>query len=93
MWCDASCTQSASGAIAHYLAEQAKALSTNSTPQRTPLENLSANVSNELSNRLLEAVAVYKQDLEYIKDGQYKLPWDMTTLSHRQYNPLFVLGK
>lgn len=25
--------------------------------------------------------------------GLYKMPWDMTTLGHRQYNPLFVLRK
>ena len=25
--------------------------------------------------------------------GLYKLPWDMTTLGHRQTNPLFVLQK
>lgn len=25
--------------------------------------------------------------------GVYKLPWDMTTYGHRQYDPLFVLTK
>lgn len=36
---------------------------------------------------------MWKQDLENIKNGLYKMPWDMTTLSHRQYNPLFVLSR
>jgi hypothetical protein len=36
---------------------------------------------------------MYKQDLDAIKQGAFKLPWDMTTISHRQYNPLFVLSK
>jgi hypothetical protein len=27
------------------------------------------------------------------RDGTYQLPWDMTTVSHRQYNPLFVLSR
>lgn len=85
--------QSASGAIAHHLAAQARALTSSSSAERTPFENLSANAANELSNRLFEAVAVYKQDLENIKRGMYKLPWDMTTIGHRQYNPLFVLNK
>jgi hypothetical protein len=29
----------------------------------------------------------------YSPQGVYKLPWDMTNPSHRQYNPLFVLGR
>jgi hypothetical protein len=60
---------------------------------RTPFQNLSENASTEVSNRLYEALAMYKQDLEAIKQGAFKLPWDMTTVSHRQYNPLFVLRK
>lgn len=28
-----------------------------------------------------------------LRDGTYQLPWDMTTVSHRQYNPLFVLSR
>ena len=34
-----------------------------------------------------------KQDLAAIRAGEYALPWDMTTLSHRQYNPLYILRK
>jgi hypothetical protein len=63
------------------------------TRQRTPFENLSANATAELSNRLAEAVAMYRQDLSAIKQGQYKLPWDMTTLTHQQYNPVHVARK
>ena len=36
---------------------------------------------------------MYSQDLENIQSGAYKLPWDMTTPSHRQFNPLFVARK
>eukprot|EP00878_Enallax_costatus_P019970 GHUV01021087.1.p1 GENE.GHUV01021087.1~~GHUV01021087.1.p1 ORF type:complete len:502 (+),score=114.24 GHUV01021087.1:180-1685(+) len=84
---------SAGGAIAHHLSEQFSALSSSKEAARTPLQNLSANATSELTNRLAECIAVWKQDLENIKKGLYKLPWDMTTLSHRQYNPLFVLSR
>eukprot|EP00191_Tetraselmis_sp_GSL018_P014080 CAMPEP_0177587304 /NCGR_PEP_ID=MMETSP0419_2-20121207/5565_1 /TAXON_ID=582737 /ORGANISM="Tetraselmis sp., Strain GSL018" /LENGTH=470 /DNA_ID=CAMNT_0019077315 /DNA_START=166 /DNA_END=1579 /DNA_ORIENTATION=+ len=40
-----------------------------------------------------ESYECFAQDIQNINKGIYKLPWDMTTLSHRQYNPLFVLGK
>ena len=61
---------------------------------QTPLENLSRNAQAELLNRLQEALAVYRRDLQYIQDGKYKLPWDMTDFPrHRQFNPLFILNK
>lgn len=31
--------------------------------------------------------------LSLLHAGAYKLPWDMTTLSHEQYNPLWMLGR
>jgi hypothetical protein len=40
-----------------------------------------------------EAVATFHQDWEVIKAGHYKLPWDMTTPSHQQFNPLHVLSR
>ena len=52
-----SSPQSASGAIGHHLAEQLTALTSGSSPKRTPFENLSANARNEISNRLYEALA------------------------------------
>eukprot|EP01024_Parvocaulis_polyphysoides_P051197 TRINITY_DN5028_c1_g1_i2.p1 TRINITY_DN5028_c1_g1~~TRINITY_DN5028_c1_g1_i2.p1 ORF type:complete len:359 (+),score=23.96 TRINITY_DN5028_c1_g1_i2:146-1078(+) len=33
----------------------------------------------------------YRQDLDNIRVGLYKLPWDMTTLENRQFNPRYVL--
>jgi hypothetical protein len=33
------------------------------------------------------------QDLANIKAGSYKLPWDMITPTHRQFNPAFVARK
>ena len=35
----------------------------------------------------------FQQDLAHIKAGHYKMPWDMTTLTHRQYNPLYAAAK
>ena len=32
------------------------------------------------------------QDYKNIEAGLYKLPWDMTTLRNRQYDPLHVLS-
>lgn len=59
----------------------------------TPLTKISSNATSELSNRLAEGFGMHQQDLEAIKSGAYKLPWDMTTLTHRQYNPLYILSK
>jgi hypothetical protein len=36
-------------------------------------------------------VCIVCRDLEYIKAGRYKLPWDMTGFpAHRQFNPLYM---
>lgn len=79
---------SAGGALLHHLRTQL------STPgAATPFQNLSANMSNEIANRMFEGIAMYQQDLENIKAGAYKLPWDMTTINHRQFNPLFALNR
>eukprot|EP00775_Hariotina_reticulata_P007520 gene7520-7731_t len=83
----------AAGAVSHHLATQLRALSTNTSAPRTAFDNLSRNAGTELANRVYEAIGMFKQDLQNIKDGKYKLPWDMTTPSHRQYNPLFILNK
>jgi hypothetical protein len=40
-----------------------------------------------------EVYATFQQDLRLIKEKKYRLPWDMTTPGHRQYNPGFVLGE
>lgn len=31
------------------------------------------------------------QDYKNIEAGIYKLPWDMTTLRNKQYDPLYIL--
>lgn len=36
---------------------------------------------------LAEAMLQYYQDYENVKEGRYALPWDMTTPTHRQFNP------
>lgn len=33
------------------------------------------------------------QDLENIEAGLYKLPWDMTTVTHKQYNPFYMIRR
>ncbi|KIZ07181.1 hypothetical protein MNEG_0776 [Monoraphidium neglectum] len=81
-------TTSAAGALAHHLSEQLSG-----GGRRTPFQNLSANAQAELTNRLYEGVAMFQQDLAAIKAGAYKLPWDMTTPTHRQFNPLYVASK
>eukprot|EP00879_Flechtneria_rotunda_P014865 GHRR01015532.1.p1 GENE.GHRR01015532.1~~GHRR01015532.1.p1 ORF type:complete len:444 (+),score=155.17 GHRR01015532.1:980-2311(+) len=83
---------SAAGAVAHHLATQVQALR-NGESVRTPWDNLSANAGAELTNRLAEAIAMWQQDLANIKAGWYKLPWDMTTLTHRQYNPIYIMSR
>jgi ubiquinone/menaquinone biosynthesis C-methylase UbiE len=42
---------------------------------------------------IAEALTMYYQDWCCIEAGVYKLPWDMTTPTNRQYNPLFVLDQ
>ncbi|KAG2447858.1 hypothetical protein HYH02_007314 [Chlamydomonas schloesseri] len=64
-----------------------------SGPKETPFTRLSANASKEFGNRAAEAIATFQQDYDNIKSGAYPLPWDMTSPSHRQYNPLNVLGR
>lgn len=39
-----------------------------------------------------QAVATFKQDLQYIKDGYFKAPYDMS-LRHRQFSPGYVADK
>lgn len=83
--------QGALGATAHHLYTQLT--SRGNGDVRTPLQNLASNATAEVQNRVYEGIAMYRQDLASIKSGAYKLPWDMTTLTHRQYNPLYMLNR
>lgn len=38
-------------------------------------------------------MGAYEQDLRLIKEGAFKLPWDMTTPGHRQFNPLYIASQ
>ena len=38
-----------------------------------------------------ETFTAFQCDLRNIKEGAYKLPWDMTTPGHRQFDPIFAL--
>lgn len=42
---------------------------------------------------LAEAMLSYYQDFENFKEDRYSLPWDMTTLTHRQFNPFYIFRK
>ncbi|KAL4522390.1 hypothetical protein Ndes2437B_g07203 [Nannochloris sp. 'desiccata'] len=39
---------------------------------------------------LAEAFLAYYQDYESIKEGKYGMPWDGVSLTHRQFNPLYI---
>jgi hypothetical protein len=39
---------------------------------------------------LAEAFLAYYQDYESIKEGKYGMPWDGTSITHRQFNPLYI---
>lgn len=45
-----------------------------------------------LGYNLGEVSAMYLQDFENIRRGEYKLPWD-ASVRHRQSNPLFIANK
>jgi len=90
------------GALAHHLvatAARARAPANGSggaTAVKTPLENLTSAGAREVTNRLAEAVALYRQDLAEVRGGSYALPYDMTALDPRtnaQYNPLAIAGR
>lgn len=40
----------------------------------------------------VEPLTMYYQDFNNIEAGLYKLPWDMTTLRNKQYDPFHVLS-
>ena len=42
---------------------------------------------------LAEAFLSYYQDYECIKEGKFAFPWDAASLTHRQFNPLYILRK
>lgn len=49
-------------------------------------------VDGDVASRLLlEAAMVYEADYAAISRGEFKQPWDMSSLSHRQYRPRFAL--
>jgi ubiquinone/menaquinone biosynthesis C-methylase UbiE len=84
------------GALAHHLVATAENARSSSSSAPTPLQNLTQAGAKEVTNRLAEAVALYRQDLAEIRAGSYALPYDMTTLDPRtnaQYNPLAVAGR
>jgi hypothetical protein len=37
-----------------------------------------------------EVIGTYISDLRLIKAGIFRLPWDMTTIGHRQFDPFYI---
>lgn len=49
-------------------------------------------VDGDIASRLLlEAALVYEADYAAVAAGEFKLPWDMATPTHRQYTPGYAL--
>lgn len=82
--------QGVASLVAHHVREQ---MTGNPTGKPTVLQNTLSNASAEVINRLYEGIATFQLDLANIKAGVYKLPWDMQTLTHRQYNPLYIMNR
>ena len=57
------------------------------------LSRFAGTAPRELVSRVSECVGTWQQDKEAIDEGVYRLPWDMVTLSNRQYNPIWSLLK
>lgn len=69
----------------------ARAAASSSSSSTEAMSRMEAIARNGWQGPLAEAFLSYYQDYENIKEGKYILPWDMTTATHRQYNPLYVL--
>lgn len=76
--------------LASLLVTRAAAGRDTEAPALTRFEEM---VRRSWSGPTTEAMLMFWQDHENIKEGRYVLPWDMTTPGHRQYNPLFVLQR
>ena len=53
-------------------------------------------IAEESSVESVPTFALYRQDLQEVRDGSYALPYDMTSLDPRtnaQYNPLAIAGR
>ena len=49
-------------------------------------------INGDIASRLLlEAALVYEADYAAVAAGEFKLPWDMATPTHRQYTPGYAL--
>lgn len=79
------------GLVAHQLYEDSSGQS--GDPVKTPLQTLSSRATEEAQWRLAEAYQTYQEDLANIQAGRYLMPWDMTTMTHRQYNPLYIMQR
>ncbi|QDZ17740.1 S-adenosyl-L-methionine-dependent methyltransferase [Chloropicon primus] len=68
-------------------------LASNRTSSEETNSKLLANITTNSGLRLyVEALQMFRQDFANIKSGYYALPYDMQ-LSHRQWNPLFVMQR
>lgn len=67
--------------------------SSSSTETSSMLQRFMGAAPRELISRVSECIGMWQQDKKAIDAGFYKLPWDMVTLSNRQYNPLWAILK
>lgn len=83
-------SQAAAGLVAHEVAEMIRGDLPADASTAFGRITTRGGPGSQLSNLASEAVASWEQDYRFIEQGLFKLPWDMTTLSHRQYSPLFA---
>jgi ubiquinone/menaquinone biosynthesis C-methylase UbiE len=83
------------GLIAHDLTDKVSgtASSKSSSDSSSMLNRFAGAAPKELISRVSECIGTWQQDKKNIDEGHYKLPWDMVTLSNRQFNPLWALLK
>ncbi len=95
--------QSASALVAHTLSEVVArgpgvlgggAAGGDGQPRaELPAVRMARNANLEASMRLWENYGTWQQDLEWIRDGLYKYPWDMEDVRASQYRPDNVLSR
>lgn len=89
--------QAVAGLVAHHAYETAQGSSRSPSDPviKTPLTSMTTSGAGvgELTGRVAEALETFKQDYGNISSGAYGLPWDMTTVQHRQYNPVWQLRR
>lgn len=91
--CGRSLAFASQGALSLSLHSLRQTLSNSSDDKRGSVFGLPDNIhkASLTAHRLFsEALFVFKQDREHIRNGFYKRPWDMEDKRGRQYNPVWI---